>query len=240
MRKSAFCAPTIHPTPPPALETGALLVLLLPLLPLAPPLQAPLPAGATAGAAVARQQPARLPPRQQHAPFWFTGRRFARLRSEARAARAQISAAPLDTAVPVDAADLEGANVWLLKYMAEQGGFSVNFSVFRVPQELWDKARTYISSCWLLPVSLLAGARTYFRPRRATGGQDGDARLCAEQPVVRLHRVGHSAHAREAALHAFPDTNPAIWCAAASLSYSYQSSIDGCPPPRRHALLLKQ
>ena len=73
-------------------------------------------------------------------------RRFARLRADATQARRRILSAPFDTDVSLDASDLEGANVWLLNYMASQGNFKVNYSVFRVPSELWNKARCVLAS----------------------------------------------------------------------------------------------
>lgn len=44
--------------------------------------------------------------------------------------------APLDTAVPVAASDMDGANIWMLNQLAQEGNFSINFFLYKLPPAL--------------------------------------------------------------------------------------------------------
>ena len=65
---------------------------------------------------------------------------FARLSSATSAAASAILAAPLNSSVPVNASDVEGALPWLLNWLAAEASVNVSYSVFRLPEALQNSA----------------------------------------------------------------------------------------------------
>ena len=98
---------------------------------------------------------------------------FSRLAGLDSGAAAAVLAAPVDSLVPVNASDVEGALPWLLNWVAAQGNFSVSYAVVRLSDAIegspdaTERAlyamQTHALDVVLVQLALDPGRLLYFR-----------------------------------------------------------------------------